>query len=95
MKYDLEYFIEKFEAIPSNKWTTKKFNKGECKCAFGHLGCEYACDDTKESMKLIDIIGGVLGCITLVDVNDGKKQFDHLGSTPKERVINYLKSLRK
>jgi len=40
MKYDIQYFIDKFEAIPENKWikgTVYDTNSGRC-CALGHCG---------------------------------------------------------
>lgn len=91
-KYTLEYFIKKFSEIPDSQWATKKFVIGDRKCAFGHCGAIQSAQDTNESKALMKLLS-TLGTMDLFDVNDGKKPYAHLGSTPKERVINYLKSL--
>lgn len=98
MEYDLEYFIAKFEAIPEDKWTTRTFDDGNgCYCAYGHCGDRLGKEDGKESMALSKIImdKGQAFPFHLADINDGNDNFiDEYGSTPKQRVVNYLKSLR-
>ncbi len=37
-KYTVDYFIEKFEAIPEENWTRGSISDGNCKCALGHCG---------------------------------------------------------
>jgi hypothetical protein len=97
-KYTLEYFIEKLSAIPEEEWTTKTYNDGEKCCALGHCGAVMSCYDTEESSALKRI--SVINCkeennwLTIPDVNDGKKHSEQYGTTPTERVVNYLKSLR-
>lgn len=90
MKYDLEYFIKKFEAIPEDQWTAGVFmdDDGRC-CAYGHCGANEN-SPTLESGMLSDL------CPLTISVNDNKAgKYSHFGDTPKERVVNYLKSLRK
>jgi len=95
MEKDLNYFIEKFEAIPVEKWGTKKFkHAGRC-CGFGHLGCVNAAADTADGVILMRLLGGPLPAMDFFNVNDGKGEYGKLGNTPKERVISYLKSLNK
>lgn len=91
MKYNLEYFIAKFESIPEYKWLCGEFSDeyGECKCALGHCGVRQE-TDTPEGDYLLELTD-----FDIAEVNDGVRGYDTLGSTPKQRVVNYLKSLRK
>lgn len=88
-KYTLEYFIEKLSAIPENKWCINSFhNADKQSCVLGHCG-EGFNRRTEEGQALTKI------CHFIISVNDDIfKEYRHLGTTPKERVINYLKSLR-
>lgn len=36
MQYTVDYFIEKFEKIPEEKWTTRLYRFGDSRCAAGH-----------------------------------------------------------
>jgi len=39
MKYNVDYFIKKFSAIPEERWCVRMFDNGQGQnCAFGHLG---------------------------------------------------------
>lgn len=89
MKYDLDYFIHKFSAIPEERWTTGKYvDDNGCKCALGHLG-ESMIDTTEESKQLTWLV------YDIDEVNDNRlNKYSHYGTTPKQRVVNYLKSLR-
>lgn len=93
MKYTKEYFIKKFEAIPD-----KEIGMGELlqHCALWHCGVRLengGYTSTEESTALIKLFGGnhpeefnrVYG------INDSKDY--SLGKTPKERILNKLKSL--
>lgn len=98
MKYDLEYFIAKFEGIPEHEWCTGTYISadGLSKCAYGHCGVRASTPDTDEEKGLDAITGDIEGGYYISLVNDNKNDsFSEFGSTPKERVINYLKSLRK
>lgn len=92
---DINYFINKFESIPELQWSRKKFFQNNKSCAFGHLGCRKSVFDTEESTQLCNILGGYTEIVNFLDVNEGKTDYNYLGSTPKERCINYLKSIKK
>lgn len=85
MKYDIDYFINKFENIEEDKWWTNSFHDFERTkfCALGHCGRDFIVD-TQEAKELVNIAP------LIVVVND----FPVYGSTPKSRVINYLKDLK-
>lgn len=89
MEYDIDYFIEKFEAIPEEKWGIGKFSDqdGRC-CALGHCG-EGMFHSTEESNALSSLL------IFPAGINDGDAMWNHLGPTPKLRILNFLKSLKK
>ena len=87
MKYDLDYFIDKFEAIPEERWCTNTYLNGKQSCVLGHCG-ERDNWSTEESEKLCKITN----CIT--GVNDGLPPYNRYGSNPKQRVITYLKELK-
>lgn len=93
MKYDLDYFIAKFEKIPDDEWTDQGefVDRSGCKCAYGHCGAIKSKNDSEESTALYKIDE----YYNIVPVNDNwRGNFAHLGTTPKQRVVNYLKSLR-
>ena len=97
MKYDLEYFIAKFEEIPSEQWTSGTYldDKGFM-CAYGHCGMREGDISTKESRAIGKLILDLdeSWSYTLADVNDGIGEYSKFGGEPKQRVVNYLKSLR-
>lgn len=41
-KYTVDYFIDKFAAIPEDQWAMGTFNHGGRKCVNGHCGARYA-----------------------------------------------------
>lgn len=91
-RHDLEYFIAKFEAIPEDKWLKGRFvsKHGECKCALGYCGYRDG-KTTQEGEYLLKLAWDI------ARINDDKyKKYENLGfgSTPKQRVVNYLQSLR-
>ena len=97
MKYTLEYFISKFEAIPENLWTVGTFedDKG-CKCAYGHCGFsdKEIISSTPESTALRVFDEDTRSPEnSIILVNDDLTNARGFGLTPKERVVNYLKSL--
>ena len=93
MTYDLDYFITKFSAITEDKWITGKYTDGDCHCAYGHCGMTHMVRDTKESYALFNIDISAKESITRI--NDGLSDAElAFGTTPKQRVVNYLKSLR-
>ncbi len=91
MEYTKEYFIEKFEALKSEEIGT-----GDLKnhCALYHCGVRNWAP-TLEANALSALFGGEYeGDYPVVyDVNDGNGIYSNSGSTPKERILNKLKSL--
>jgi hypothetical protein len=92
MKYDIDHFIKKFEAIPKERWLTGHLGAGEQHCALGHCGGYY----TVESMALRHIAEEECGMKTILPyitiVNDSAREF---GTHPKERVLNFLKMIKE
>lgn len=89
MKYDIDYFINKFEAIPEEKWTTGKFQTqdGKC-CALGFCGNDWELPNTEESKALVKIDP----MISISNINDGVCGYKQMyGETPKARILNFLK----
>lgn len=90
--HNVKYFIQKFEAIPEDKWCTKRYTKDDTHCALGHCGCLAAGEPggpllTEEAIALKTLFNGI------VDINDGRF-FEYLGPTPKQRVLKALYDLR-
>jgi len=85
MTYDINYFINKFQAIPEKEWCRGLYvdNRGR-KCAIGHCN-----QDEKEKFALRNIMNAQ---VTNVNDNIGNK-FLYLGNHPKTRIINKLKEL--
>lgn len=93
MKYDVDYFIEKFEAIPEDKWITGNFIdwKGRC-CALGHCGVVDS-SFSEEASALNFIVRSAL-YTNIVDVNDGYN-FKYRQPTPKQRVLAVLRKVKR
>ncbi len=84
MKYDAMYFLKKFDAIPEDHWRTDLYDdKSGRLCALGHCG-ERLFSRTAESTALALLLGSP------VAINDGFLEYEELGDTPKERIINAL-----
>lgn len=97
---DAQYFINKFEAIPEEKWTvdTHIDNQGR-RCAWGHLlpvdmteatwGGRIGGWSTPEGKVLANIIGGD----KLAGINNGTdKRYQQ--ETPKQRVLAALRDIQ-
>jgi len=91
MKYDVDHFINKFEAIPDELWTTGKYNDGDKCCALGHCGQYDAQSHYNEETKALGLLFSVKYDITLI--NDGKCD-RYKQSTPKARILTALKDLK-
>lgn len=92
-EYTKEYFIAKFEAIPDELWCTNTYTSltnPNCHCAFGHCGFTNYNTDSDEGLALRDLF--LKNNMGVPDVNDGDDE-DIQGSTPKERILNALKSI--
>ena len=100
MTYNKEYFIKKFEAIPDTEIGESSLRN---KCALYHCGVrsiDFYWVPTEESNALLRLFGAnFIGNPKTTDwekvfnVNDGWRANEILGKTPKERILNKLKSL--
>ncbi len=104
MNYNAKYFINKFSAIPDDKWIVGIFvdNSGDKCCALGHCGASYT-SGSKEANALSTLIFKTLGC-SVAFINDGAygvsvyeyvppvttNELLSLGDTPKERILTAL-----
>ena len=90
-----DMFIEKFKAIHGRKWYVGDFsNEKQTRfCAFGH--CRSSLNkQTRLEDKLQNLFITYLR--TYADeVNDGKYGWKKLGSNPKTRILNALKTIRR
>jgi len=83
-KYTVDYFIDKFKAIPRNKWCTGVYEFYGQRCALGHCGETYG-HQTRESMALRKL----LPATTATNDQNG------IGKHPRTRILNALKALKK
>lgn len=89
-KYTVEYFLDKFEAIPEDQWCTGGLaDQDGRRCAYGHC-CnidKFGVNFTDESRALLQ-----LGWYPTV-VNDGHSP-RYQQPTPKQRVLAALRDLK-
>jgi hypothetical protein len=94
-KYDVNYFISKFEAIPVEQWavgTFKAYNFDACcdkRCALGHCGVEEAEYTTLEALALERLMPA-----DVVAINDGVEAYAAWGGNPKERILEALRRVK-
>lgn len=95
-QYDAQYFIEKFEAIPEDRWTTGEYvNSSKQCCALGHCGFRNNKNQiwTPEGEALVSLFDdGGLGIID--GVNDGHDP-RYRQPTPKQRVLAALRDAKE
>lgn len=104
MKYDVDYFIQKFEAIPEDLWCMGTLTLGDKHCALGHCGVRNI--QTEGSEALLSIFaeastilkekGVIKWHLHVAGVNDGGTWATTLfkQNTPRERILaalNYIK----
>lgn len=90
--YDVNYFIEKFEAIPESLWCEGKITDGDMHCAIGHCGGVMNKELEGESQALVSIIFNVLG-YGIFQINDSiTNQYPQ--PTPKQRILAALYDIR-
>lgn len=88
-KYTVDYFINKFKAIPISKWCENEFDNGRGqRCAGGHCGMTAmrvvdGFSYTPEYIALIKLIHRV------VEINDGVIP-TYKQKTPKGRILHAL-----
>lgn len=91
-QFTVDYFIQKFEAIPEHLWATRSYTvlryTGEIQhCALGHCGQRSGLT-TPESLALTAIFGGAgLSVIEINDTEDGN-------TSPKERILHALYAIK-
>lgn len=90
-KFEVNYYINKFEAIPEDKWCEGVFNNKDQYCALGHCGANQTKRRNDESDALCDLFNFKLN--TFVGrVNDGRDpRFQQ--DTPKQRILAALRSI--
>lgn len=97
MKYDVNYFINKFEAIPEEKWTDSgRLFDGDKRCALAHCGVVGNRDGrnlgnyihTEESNALMNFFENKYD---IWNINDNSS----IGGTSKQRILNYLKEKKE
>lgn len=94
MKYDVDYFIRKFEAIPENEWCEGSLYNEATKqsCALGHCLPDFRYN----SMSIIsDEASGLMGVLNMtIPINNGKNPH-YQQSTPKQRILAALYDIKK
>lgn len=97
-KFPIDHFIKKFEAIPEAKWHVGQYRNQfdeTCRCALGHCGMFYNEEGreemTDEARALI--FWAARKGIGVPDINDGNR-VGCVGSTPKQRILNFLRDLK-
>lgn len=94
MEYTVDFFINKLEAIPENKWCVGKMSDHLGNhCALGHCGAkENDINLSKEARALHLLIYYYLG-FAAFQINDNSfKKYPQ--PTPKQRIIAALKNVR-
>lgn len=95
--YTVDYFIDKFEKIPEDRWCVGTFldDDGRC-CVNGHLGTRYNPDNDIEVLKEMAAFSRLFrlfGIGTAVWVND-RKSVQYPQSTPKQRILAALRDIK-
>lgn len=95
-KYNVQYFIDKFTAIPSAEWIKGALSFNGKHCALGHCGERVIGVTTAESAALREIIHTNYQGASVIHINDGntwaRKLFPN--KTVKGRVIAALKGIQ-
>ncbi len=102
MEYTKEYFIEKFEAIPEDRWITGQVERWidgiQCHCALGWTGSKETQKGgwtyTDETLALIKLFGGDISDKDNIEFKAVFQVNDRFRfGSPKEAILNKLKSL--
>lgn len=91
MTYDVDYFINKFEAIPEDRWTTRDLvdSQGRC-CALGHCGIRESVHMNEEADALNSIIRTTFADVTAVNDSDA-----YGDDGPKNRILRALRTIKQ
>ena len=107
-QFDVNYYIQKFEAIPEELWCVQVYQDGDKCCALGHCGNRtfIHCTPTKpensfseETNKLRSLFYTFLDEL-VSNVNDGvpfytgKYEF-YNEDTPKKRILKALQLIKE
>ena len=98
MKYNADYFIKFFEAIPDRKWCTRVYTDDEGRhCGYGHVyDASSGTDDIACCLR--GIIWKIIRC-DVSDVNDGLTKFCPARllkfKRPRTRILHALREAKK
>jgi hypothetical protein len=96
-KFTVDYFINKFSAIPEELWCTNLFSDGEKRCALGHCGQDLD-TDTREGGALFNMIFHATN-LGPEEINDGigfgGERHPYQQPTPKQRILAALHDIKK
>ena len=92
--HDTKFFINFFSQIPEEQWTTGVLSFHGKFCAAGHLLDKTPKFYGENVMKLTYLLGKLHKYFHIISLNDNfNNEAIEYGKTPKERMINALKSL--
>jgi hypothetical protein len=100
MNYDVDYFIQKFTAIPEESWNVGYHNYIDqagrlTHCAMGHCGNSLYKPSTPEASALWKLFTDNIN-LNPVQVNDGNSGISDLfpQSTPRQRILAALEMIK-
>lgn len=91
-KYDVNYFISKFENTPDEIWGIGEFSYQGKYCALGLCGKIRAFQNTAQSSALRDLVYENLDS-SVVSINDGSNE-KYKQATPKQRILAALYDIK-
>lgn len=93
MEYNVDYYIEKYEAIPEDEWCVNSYNgPNGSHCAMGHCGMRIGKTVTNEVNELVLLF--FLISTNVPCVNDGD-DCRYQQRTPKQRILAALHDIKK
>lgn len=93
MNYDVNYFIQKFEAIPEDRWCIQTRDDGEGRhCALGHINVDQY--KHPEETALRHVLGDSGMNMIVVGINNGDNE-KYQQPTPKQRILAALYDIKK
>jgi hypothetical protein len=94
-QYTVDYFIQKFEAIPEHKWYigghVDPNDETRC-CAYGHCGERRHKSITLESQALFELFFQ-FGLHDVSEIND-RRECGYNQTTPKQRILSALYDIK-
>ena len=88
MNYNIDYFINKFKAIPEDRWCVRALHDNGRACALGHC-LEVGHIFSQECSEFIRVFG-----VGAPSVNNGYDQ-RYQQPTPKQRILAALYDIKK